>query len=128
MAFTVEPWVLVVEDDDDIRQEIAHALLAEGYRVRLAEHGEAAIDCVLEHGLPSVLLLDLIMPRMGGRELIQIFSPSEEAQRVPVILLTTSTDAGELPSCFGKLLKPFSLDELLDVVCRALADRGPSCT
>lgn len=121
MAIPVEPWILVVESDDDVQQEIAHALLVEGYRVKVAEHGEAAVDRVLEHGLPYVILLDSVMPRMGARELLEIFSASKEARRIPIILLTTSSDAGELPSCFGSLLKPFALDELLEMVGRAFA-------
>lgn len=112
--------MLVVEDDEDVRQALVDALGFAGYRVRSAEHGEAALDCVLDHGLPAVALVDLLMPRMDGAEFLRILRRADEARGIPVILLTGKTETDGLPPCFERLLKPFDLDVLLDVVERAV--------
>lgn len=120
--------MLVAEDDDDIREALADVLRFADHPVRTAANGEAALDCVLEHGLPSAILLDLLMPKMSGGEFLRVFRRSEEARQVPVIVLTGVTETGALPPCFARLLKPFDMDELLALVARAVASRreGPA--
>ena len=119
-------WILVVEDDEDVRLALVDALGFAGYPVRSAEHGEAALDCILDHGLPAAALVDLLMPRMGGAEFLRVLRRSDEGRAVPVVLLTGRTETDDLPPCFERLLKPFDLDVLLEVVERAVA-AGAGC-
>src|SRR5947208_3124467 len=69
-AMTDRPTILVVEDDPDIRELLAELLEDEGYDVHIAADGEAAID-ELEHWEPSVMLLDLMLPRISGWEILR---------------------------------------------------------
>jgi CheY-like chemotaxis protein len=63
--------ILLVEDEAQVRAIVARMLAAQGYTVLQAAHGEAALE-LLESAAPiDLLLTDLIMPRMGGRELAE---------------------------------------------------------
>lgn len=115
------PWVLVVAQDADLRQALADALRLEHYGVRLTENGEAALDCVLEHDLPSLVLLDPVMPRMNGNEFLHILRRTEEGRQVPVLLLSGALENCPLPDCLAVLPGPYDLDVLLKTVESALA-------
>ena len=86
--------ILLVEDDIDIRENMALVLQYEGYQVFQAEHGAEAMKFLNENKthLPDVILLDLFMPVMNGREFLDVIAEgTEEAlKKIPVILLTAS--------------------------------------
>lgn len=79
--------ILVVDDDSAIRQSLAAAFLDAGYSVRLAVDGPSAL-AVLSDFKPDVLLTDLTMPGMGGRELLAIVR-----RRFPAIRLIAMSGA-----------------------------------
>jgi CheY-like chemotaxis protein len=115
-------YVLIVDDDRPVRDAVALALESEGYRVRTAEHGEAALALLAEEQ-PSLILLDLRMPTMDGW---QVKSRLEaQAPGVPVVVMSGVARIqalAERRTAAGYLQKPFGIPELLDVV-RPLA--GP---
>ena len=86
--------ILLVEDDIDIRENMALVLQYEGYQVFQAEHCAEAMKFLNENKthLPDVILLDLFMPVMNGREFLDVIAEgTEEAlKKIPVILLTAS--------------------------------------
>src|SRR5262245_37559015 len=76
--------VLLVDDDRQYRQALTRELLRHGYRVEEAEDGLEAIDrAILDP--PDVAIVDLIMPRIGGREIVALFRQNPFLAAIPVI-------------------------------------------
>jgi len=107
--------VLVVDDDPDILDALSEILEVEGYDVQRARNGREALQR-LEHGLPDLVLLDLMMPVMDGWEFARSLAPGA---RPPIIVLSAdrnvSAKAKEI-GALGWLAKPFELSELLEAV------------
>ena len=83
--------IMVVDDDIDIRESMADALLQEGYHVLCAENGEEALNCLThlnKEEIPGCIFLDLMMPVMDGFEFIVNYSQIAEWLSVPVLVLT----------------------------------------
>jgi CheY-like chemotaxis protein len=105
--------VLVVDDDQDMRDTIAAALETEGYRVRCAANGAQAL--ALMHGYrPEAIVLDLSMPVMSGWELLEAVHERRELSEVQVVVLS----AMRAPAGVEHLDKPVSLDDLLKTLDR----------
>jgi two-component system response regulator ChvI len=107
--------VAVVDDEENIRETVGYALKREGYRVDLYPDGQAAWDR-FAHGLPDVLVLDIVMPRMDGLELCRRLRAKTEV--LPIIFLTSRDE--EFDRVLGLelggddyLVKPFAVRELL---------------
>jgi CheY-like chemotaxis protein len=120
-------FVLVVDDDVDIRETVSGALEDEGYDVAMARNGQEALAYLKTEGArrPNLILLDLMMPIMSGAE----FRAAQEAdlslRAIPVVLVSASTDANARAQSMrvaGVVPKPLSLDILIDTVER-YADR-----
>jgi two-component system response regulator MprA len=107
--------ILVVDDEPSVRQAVSEALRFSGYEVATAGDGAAAISVV--HGGPvDAMVLDLVMPRVGGLEVCQRLRA--EGDRVPILVLTARDSvrdrvAGLDAGADDYLVKPFALDELL---------------
>lgn len=111
--------VLVVEDEDSLREVIEVLVSIEGCEVKSAANGAQALD-ILGDWTPDVILLDLYMPGMTGREFVQNYR-SGPAPHAPIIILSgTSETPGDLEElgCAGWLPKPFNVDDLLAVVAQ----------
>ena len=63
--------LLVVDDEDSVRSVVSRTLEEEGYEVRQARNGREALDCLSENGRVDVVLTDVVMPELGGRELVE---------------------------------------------------------
>jgi CheY-like chemotaxis protein len=82
--------LLVVDDDDDIRTLVCLVLESEGYRAVPARDGLDALSLLGASPLPSLILLDLMMPRMDGEEL-RALKTQPEAVRIPVVVMLATT-------------------------------------
>ncbi len=107
--------IAVVEDEENIRDNVAFALEREGYRVETYGDGAAAWEA-FQQDLPELLILDIIMPRLDGLELCRKVRTISE--NVPIIFLTSRDE--EFDRVLGLelgaddyLCKPFSMRELL---------------
>jgi CheY-like chemotaxis protein len=105
--------VLVVDDDQDMRDTVAAALEIEGYAVRCAENGAQAL-ALMRGYLPEAIVLDLTMPVMNGWELLEAVHEQRELREVQVLVLS----AMRAPDGVEHLNKPVSLDELLAALDR----------
>jgi CheY-like chemotaxis protein len=111
------PLILVVEDDEDIRDSIAELLVIGGYRVVTAPDGAHALGEVDRHR-PSLVLVDLMMPIVGGAEFIAALRDGPHAQTKVAVV---SASPGPLPSrADATLRKPFDAEALLGLVERLL--------
>jgi CheY-like chemotaxis protein len=114
--------VLVVDDDQDIRETIALILESAGYNVDAAPNGAEALS-VLRGGSsrPCIVLLDLMMPVMDGGQFRREQQRDPSLADIPVVVLSgdgrVETKAAEL-GVDAYLRKPIGIDDLLDVVAR----------
>jgi CheY-like chemotaxis protein len=106
--------VLVVDDDDAIREVIAEVLRDEGYAVTVAANGEQALREIRGPHRPDLVLLDLMMPVMSGWELLVQLQSNEDLSEIPVVTVS----AMSAPGVVEHLSKPVDLGELLDTVER----------
>jgi CheY-like chemotaxis protein len=124
------PPILVVDDDEDVRTMLCVVLSAEGYRVTGAADGLEALALIRRDGPPALVLVDLMMPRMNGEDLIKTMTQDPMLARVPVAIIsgqmTTRTPA-QAPAVIARLVKPVEIDELLTLVQR-FADQTPELT
>jgi two-component system cell cycle sensor histidine kinase/response regulator CckA len=120
--------VLVVEDEDAVRDIARRVLERAGFRVLVARHGADALAVLAHADAPvDLLLTDMVMPEMGGLELAA--RAAERAPNVRIILMSGYTDAdvgtiGRGERVEGFLSKPFTAESLLEAV-RSLGGRGP---
>jgi CheY-like chemotaxis protein len=110
--------VLLVEDNDDVREMMAVALQLAGNKVLAAANGQEALRVLAEQPAPCLILLDLMMPVMDGWELRRILKEDDHLSGIPVVVV--SAMAEEMASRLGAtafLPKPIDIDRLLNVVC-----------
>jgi two-component system cell cycle sensor histidine kinase/response regulator CckA len=116
--------ILLVEDEDDVRRIICQVLSRSGYRVLDAPHGEAALDLIQRHqGTIDLLLTDLIMPKMDGRELAERVCKTWPKMRV-LFMSGYAADgpfgSGQLAASAAFLQKPITPQALLEGIRKAL--------
>jgi CheY-like chemotaxis protein len=109
--------ILVVDDDPDIRDTLQLILSEEGYPVCTATNGNDALHW-LRSATPRLILLDLMMPDMDGRQLLRVFEAHPSLAAIPVVVITASTVVATPPGAAGILQKPILLDQLLETVER----------
>ena len=105
--------ILVVEDEEAIAEAVRARLVSEGYTVRVAGDGPAALDDVANER-PDLVVLDLMLPGMDG---LEVCREIQKTDWVPVLMLTARTDEADKVAGFAVgaddyLTKPFSLREL----------------
>jgi len=119
--------ILVVDDDPDILEALSEILEAEGFEIRRARNGKEALER-LEPDPPQLILLDLMMPVMDGWEFAQRMRQKPAAvSSIPLIVLSADRNVGSKAldiGAVGHLAKPFELNDLLEMVRKALKD-GP---
>jgi CheY-like chemotaxis protein len=118
----MKPQILVVDDDESLRELVRRHLENAGYEVRTAEDGIAAGHAVLAQ-VPDMVICDIRMPYMSGLEFLAVLRADNTLPRIPVIFLTHVEDAEERARLLGGsdfLLKPVRVDTLLAAVARHL--------
>lgn len=119
---SLPPRILVVEDDEDMRENLRRILAAAGYEVYLAEDGDEAIAVLRTHPC-HLVLTDLVMPGKGGLELLAEIR--REDKTLPVVFLSAFGDratfakATEL-GAIDFVAKPFRAGSLLSLIQRTL--------
>ena len=121
--------VLIVEDDAVFRDLLGMHLSAAGYKVLLAEDAVVGGRMLLASG-PDLMLLDILMPYLGGLELLQVMRQDPNVARIPVVCLTSMRDeatyskAMELGAA-AFLTKPVRGEELLATLAMVLKKAHP---
>ena len=118
------PLVLVVEDDEVIRQVVTEVLDDRGFRIAAASNGSEALDR-LDTEVPDVLVLDLLMPVMHGWAFMENYFRKTNGAQIPIVVLSVSPvlprsyDRYGVRRCLGK---PFQVGDLVEAVEGALGD------
>jgi two-component system response regulator MprA len=110
----VDAKVLVVDDDPQLREALARALELDGYTVATANNGAQALDGIT-HDRPDVMVLDVMMPYVGGLDVCRTLR--ERRDRLPILVLTARDEVGDRVAGLDAgaddyLTKPFALEEL----------------
>ena len=117
--------VLIIDDDDDIRELMSWRLRSAGYGITGASDGAAGLAAVLGSSgtrtQPDLILVDWMMPRMTGIEVCQALRANPETAHIPIILVTAEVQRGFAAGVNDYILKPFSPGELLGRVQALLA-------
>ena len=121
--------VLVVDDEDDIRELCRVNLEFEGYEVIDAADGEAALQ-MARRDKPDVIFLDLMMPKMDGWDVLRHLKEDDATATIPVILLTAKTGENEQMRGWSEgileyVSKPFNPLSLVEWANRAMQPRSP---
>jgi DNA-binding response OmpR family regulator len=109
--------IWIVEDEPDIANLVAHNLGKEGFEARTFGDGQEFLQ-EIDHELPDLVILDLMLPVMDGLEICRLMRLEERTQTLPIVMLTSKTE--ELDIVLGLELgaddyipKPFSVRELI---------------
>lgn len=119
--------ILVVEDDDTLRETLAEVVADEGYEVRTASDGQAALRA-LESWTPDLILLDVMMPRMDGFAFRERQRHLPRAAEIKVFVLSAARDVEEAArrlTADAWLAKPFALADVLGTI-RRLVEEAPA--
>ena len=118
--------VLVVEDDDTVRDVVTAHLRRGGHRVLDARSGEDALEVIAERSAPDVAVVDLGLPEMDGLTLADELRHRPECRDLPVIFLSGRVDEEQIRTGRRKgaayLTKPFIASALLDAIDRSLPE------
>lgn len=117
------PTILVVEDEDCIAELLRFMLEMEGYRVIAAGDGREGLR-LLGEVRPALVLSDVMMPHLDGRELARVMQTDTEYRTIPVVLMSAALPSivqGVPHAAF--IAKPFEYKEILETVARVLAER-----
>jgi len=118
--------ILIVDDDLELRTLLGQLLCSQGYGVLEAGNGKEAL-IVLESALPSIILLDLVMPVMDGSEFIRFLNSDPVAtskwNKIPIIIYSASVEQfSELSSyTHAQLQKPLNISVLIETIDAILA-------
>ena len=125
-GLTVVPTrVLIAEDEPHLVESLSFILGREGYEVRAAQDGEAALD-EIQRSLPDLVILDVLLPKLNGFEILKRIRTNAAWRALPVIILTAKGQhqdrkAAELIGVDAFVTKPFSNKAILDQVKQLLA-------
>jgi CheY-like chemotaxis protein len=114
--------VLVVDDEFGIVDVLETILTDEGYRVLTACNGKQGLVRLSEEK-PGVILLDFMMPILGGGDMLRAMAAEPAYQRIPVIMMSSLSEAAVAKRCRGYaafLHKPFRATAVLSTVARVL--------
>ncbi len=121
--------ILVVEDEEDIRELVSYTLLKEGYQVASVATGEEAL-ALAQAQPPDLILLDLMLPGIGGLAVCQQLRSQPDTAHIAIVMLTAKGEEGDIVAGLNAgatdyVTKPFSRNVLLARIRAALRHAPP---
>lgn len=118
--------ILIIEDNDDIRENTCELLELEGYRVLAADNGKTGLILAKENK-PDVILCDIMMPEADGYEVFNALKDDPDTSSIPFVFLTASVEKKAVETGFGMgakgyIQKPFDPQELFEVITNCLTE------
>ncbi len=120
--------ILVVDDEPHILRTLEDLLAAEGYIVYKAADGKKALEQA-DAMLPDLIILDVMMPKLDGFEVLKRLKKSDKTMDIPIIMLTvksTTQDIEQGIRLYAEkyISKPFNSEFLLQEIAKSLSIRG----
>lgn len=110
--------VLVVEDCEDLRELEVSFIESFGCKVASASNGQEALNILASIPNPCIVLLDLMMPVMNGRQFLNQIKKSEKYSNIPVLIVSAIADVSDTSGAIGYLKKPINLDLLKNAIAQ----------
>ncbi|MEN0052307.1 MAG: response regulator [Mucilaginibacter sp.] len=115
--------ILAVDDDRDILEVLQYILEDSGYEVETLANGQYLLDKISQNP-PDLILLDIMLGNLDGRDLCRKVKTNKETHNIPVILISASHDVSQSLNQIGApddfIAKPFDIDVLLGSISRQL--------
>lgn len=118
------PVVLIAEDEEPIAQALAFIVEDAGYTPQIAIHGKRALELISAHR-PDLIITDMMMPQMNGKELIAVLRADPELHALPIVLMSAAGKRYMDGSGADAMLsKPFEIQEVEDILHQFLEMRS----
>ena len=120
--------ILLIEDEDNVRQMVSRLLTKNHYVVKEAVDGLDGLR-LLENGEPDLIIVDVMMPNLDGMTFTRALKTRRETSTIPVIFLTAKGDPRSMIEGINVgakfyVTKPFQMEDLLSKVRKVLSERG----
>lgn len=111
------PKVLLIEDEESLRNLYTRILSTKNYEVESAADGEVALS-LLKQSKPDVIVLDIVMPHYNGVEILKILKNDGELKSIPVVMLTALSEMRRITECLdmgaiGYITKDSTVEEIV---------------
>lgn len=112
--------ILIIDDEPTISMVLKELLCDEGYEIIVASDGLTGLHYLEEEPFPEIILMDLLMPGMGGREIVNIIRAKPDLAKIPIILLTGAMlNISDFPpegSYQDIINKPFEIEDVISKI------------
>jgi len=120
--------VLLVEDNELDRKVVTEILMKQGWHIIHAENGARAIESA-KNNKPDIIIMDCLMPEMGGIEACREIKDSKETEDIPVIFLTSDETPSNIIDCFdveaeNYLAKPVNSKVLVENIIHIISEKN----
>jgi CRP/FNR family cyclic AMP-dependent transcriptional regulator len=120
--------ILLIEDNDEVRENTAEILEISNYKVFTAANGKIGIELALKE-LPDLIICDIMMPVMDGYDVLKLLHKHKKTENIPFIFLTAKSEKADIREgmkmgAVDYLIKPFEGKELLNSVKIHLTKTG----
>src|ERR1035437_8339345 len=112
--------ILLVEDNNWVREDMTEVLLSANYNVITAQNGKEGIEMTKKHG-PDLIVSDIMMPVVDGFGMLHMLRRDPNTEALPVIFLTSKTERNDIRNAMGSgaddfITKPFNNEELIKAI------------
>lgn len=113
--------ILIIDDEIDIAESLATVLETEGYTTEIASTGALAFEA-LDKRVPDLIILDVMMPKLKGPDVVKVIREDRKITHTPIILISASHEPKPINEKQWSLFmrKPFDLDEMLEKISELL--------
>lgn len=120
--------ILVIEDNAEIRENTVELLQLSNYNVLAAINGQDGFDMAREH-MPDLILCDMMMPDSDGQYFMKLAKKDKQLKNIPLVFFSAGSPLPDVQKVLikvanGYLKKPFTEEELLEIITAALAKQG----
>ena len=105
--------ILIIEDDPLINKMYSEKLSRDGYQTDIAENGQLGLD-KMKQNPPDLLILDIMMPKMGGIEVIDAMKADQALEKIPIIVLSNLSESPDIEKAKKRGIKEYLVKSDLD--------------
>ncbi len=120
--------ILLIEDNDEIRENLEEFLELQNFNVRIAENGKKGVEKMQEE-LPDIILCDVAMPEKDGYEVLEYVRSNPTTSTIPFIFITASAEEkdiamGKMAGADDYFAKPFLASNLVASIKKLISDKS----